>query len=209
MEKWQKFFLWWGMPRTSLLCLLTLLLGLNFLPQPLQANTLPLSCQILCWLGICKDLKALSQTLQGWTRSLSCALSPPTLIPSSNNMISLTNLPSTPRGPVASRWAPLFICSLKLILVLKMMLQMTNLILWCAYNLTRYPSCSIFYKGLAPWTTNMCLDRKFIFFFKFMPQWLHCFGKQGRVASGRWSGASGGPRNSCFWVFVYLYNVVV
>ena len=27
----------------------------------------------------------------------------PTLIPSSNNMISLTNLPSTPAGPVASR----------------------------------------------------------------------------------------------------------
>ena len=42
-----------------------LLLGLNFLPQPLQANTWPLCCQILCWLGICKDLKALSQTLQG------------------------------------------------------------------------------------------------------------------------------------------------
>ena len=62
----------------KLLCLLILLLGLNFLPQPLQANTLPLCCQILCWLGICKDLKALSQTLQGWTISLSCALSPHT-----------------------------------------------------------------------------------------------------------------------------------
>ena len=112
------FILWWGFPHTSLLCLLMLLLGLNFLQQPLQANTLPLWCQILCWLGICKELKALSQTLQGWTLSLSC---PPTLIPSSDNIISLTNLPSTPADPVASRWAPLFMCPLKLILVLKMM----------------------------------------------------------------------------------------
>ena len=40
-------------------------LGLNFLQQPLQANTWPLYCQIVCWLGIFKDLKALSQTLQG------------------------------------------------------------------------------------------------------------------------------------------------
>ena len=35
---------------------------------------------------------------------LSLVLCPPTLIPSSDNMISLTNLPSTPAGPVASRW---------------------------------------------------------------------------------------------------------
>ena len=34
---------------------------------------------------------------------LSLVLCPPTLIPSSNNMISLTNLPSTPAGPGASR----------------------------------------------------------------------------------------------------------
>ena len=50
-------------------------LGLNFLPQSLQANTLLLCCRILCWLNICTDLKVLSQTLQGWTHSLSCALS--------------------------------------------------------------------------------------------------------------------------------------
>ena len=73
----------------------------------------------LCWLGICKDLAALSQTLQEWTLSLSLVLCPLTLIPSSNNMISLTSLPSIPAGPVTSRWAPLFICSLMLILVLK------------------------------------------------------------------------------------------
>ena len=34
----------------------------------------------------------------------------------------------------------------------------------------------------------MCLDRLFL------PQWFHCSGKQGRVASGRGSSASGGPR---------------
>ena len=35
--------------------------------------------------------------------SLSLMLCPPTLIPSSNNMISFTNLPSTPAGPGARR----------------------------------------------------------------------------------------------------------
>ena len=40
--------------------------------------------------------------------SLLCFV-PPTLIPSSNNMISLTNLPSKPAGPVASRGANLFL----------------------------------------------------------------------------------------------------
>ena len=34
---------------------------------------------------------------------LSLVLCPPTLLPSSNNMISLTNLPSTPAGPGARR----------------------------------------------------------------------------------------------------------
>ena len=72
-EKWQKLFLWWGLPNRSLLCILMLLLWLNFLPQPLQASTLQMCCQILCWLSICKDLKALSQTLQGLTLPLSCA----------------------------------------------------------------------------------------------------------------------------------------
>ena len=43
----------------------------------------------------------------------------------------------------------------------------------------------------------------------FFSQWLHCSGKQGRVASGRWYGVSGGARYSWFRVFVYLYNVVV
>ena len=46
-----------------------------------------------------------------------------------------------------------------------------------------------------------------IFFKKFLSQWLHCSGKLGRVVNGSWSGASGGPRNSWFWVFVYLFNV--
>ena len=35
--------------------------------------------------------------------SLSLVICPPTLIPSSNNMISITNLPLTPAGPGASR----------------------------------------------------------------------------------------------------------
>ena len=40
---------------------------------------------------------------------------------------------------------------------------MTKLILRWAYNLTRYLSCSMFVKRLAPWTTNMCLDKLFFF----------------------------------------------
>ena len=38
--------------------------------------------------------------------------------------------------------------------------------------------------GRAPWTTNMCLNSLFSFFL-FLRQWLHCSGKQGRVASSR------------------------
>ena len=37
--------------------------------------------------------------------------------------------------------------------------------------------------GSMPWTTNMCLYRLDLLE-KFMPQWLHCSGKHGRVASG-------------------------
>ena len=70
IEKWQKLFLRWGLHNTSFLCLLMLLLGLNFLLHALQANTWPLWCQIFSWLGIGKDLKALSQTLHGWTLPL-------------------------------------------------------------------------------------------------------------------------------------------
>ena len=57
-----------------------------------------------------------------------------------------------------------------------------KLILLRAINL--YLSCSIFEGWLAPWTINMCLDRP-DFIERFLPQWLHCSGKQGRVASGR------------------------
>ena len=62
-----------------------------------MATVLPNSVR----LGICKDLKALSQTLQG-ELSHSLVLCPFTLIPSSNNMISLTNLPLKPVGPSTS-----------------------------------------------------------------------------------------------------------
>ena len=44
--------------------------------------------------------------------------------------------------------------------------------------------CNIFEGRLFPWTLTMCLDRV-DFLEKFSPQWLHCSGKQGRVASGR------------------------
>ena len=37
---------------------------------------------------------------------------------------------------------------------------------------------------LAPWTPNTFLDM-LDFFEKFLPQWLHCSGKQGWVANGR------------------------
>ena len=36
---------------------------------------------------------------------------------------------------------------------------MAKLILLCAINLARYLTCSIFEGWLAPWTTNICLDR--------------------------------------------------
>ena len=108
MEKWQELFLWRGLPHTSLLCLLMLLLGLNFLEQPLQANTWPLCCQTLCRLGICKDLKDFHRHFKG-EPSLSLMLCPPTLIPSSNNMISFTNLPSTCRSRCQKMSTPLHV----------------------------------------------------------------------------------------------------
>ena len=120
IEKLQKLFLWWGLPHTSFLCLLMLLLVLNFLPQSLQTNTWPLCCNIVWCLGVGKDLKALSQTLQWWTLYLSCALSTETELIQQQHELP-HKPPSTPAGPGASRWAPLFMCSLKLILVLKVM----------------------------------------------------------------------------------------
>ena len=73
---------------TSLLCLLMMLLTLNFLPLPLHTKTWPLCCHSLCWWGVGKDLKALSHTLQKCQPFL---LSPSTIIPSSNKRNSLTN----------------------------------------------------------------------------------------------------------------------
>ena len=62
-----------------------------------------------------------------------------------------------------------------------------------AIHLRTYLSCSIFKGWLAPWITNMCLDR-LDFHENFLPQWLHYAGKQGIVPSGRWSCALGGTR---------------
>ena len=59
---------------------------------------------------------------------------------------------------------------------------MTKLILWCAYNLTRYLSCSIFLKRLAPWTTNMCLDR--LFFLEVLATVVALFWQTGK--GGEW-----------------------
>ena len=79
-----------------------------------------------CAAKFCGDL-AFAKNWKLWHRhyrgepSLSLVLCPRTLIPSSKNMIALTNLPSTPTGPVTSRWASLFMCPLRLIPVLKMM----------------------------------------------------------------------------------------
>ena len=80
MEKWQKLYLWWGLSHTSQLCLLMLLLGLNFLPQPFQANTWPLQCTVLPTFFLLarhfQRLETLSQTLQEETY-LYHALCPP------------------------------------------------------------------------------------------------------------------------------------
>ena len=75
---------------------------------------------------------------------------------------------------------------------------MTKLIFLRAINLARYQSCSIFEGRMAQRTTNMRLDRM-DFLENFLPHWLHCSGKQVRVASGRWYGASGVTR---IWLFV-------
>ena len=75
-------------------------LGLNLLPQPFQANIWPLCCQILCWIGICKNLKRCHRHYRG-EPSLSLVLCSLTLSPSSNNMISPTNLPLKSSGPGA------------------------------------------------------------------------------------------------------------
>ena len=47
--------------------------------------------------------------------------SSPTLCPSSNSINIPTNLPLTCEGLIDSRWAPLFMCSLNIALVLKVM----------------------------------------------------------------------------------------
>ena len=194
----KKIFLRWGFPHTSLLCLLMLLLVLNFLPQSLQASTLQLCCQIVCWQGIFKDLKALSHTLQGWTLSLCWDLSPhtdpiqqqhdfphkPTLDTCRSRCQQISTplhvlLKADPRleGDVADGKADPLVC----------------------LQLNQISVLQHFSETTGSMDHQMCLDR--LFFKKFLPQWLHCSGKQGRVASGRLSGAC--------WVFVYLYNVVV
>ena len=67
---------------------------------------------------------------------------------------------------------------------------MEKLIILGAYNLAMY----LYLLWTAGWwTTNMCLDR-LVFLDKFLPQLLHCSGKQRRSASGLWSSASGGTR---------------
>ena len=193
----------------NLLLSVDVVVGLEPLATTLADKHTGRCCQIVCWLDIHKNLKAWPHTLQGWTLSFLCALSPhtffPTLVPSSNNMNSLTNIPSTSSGLGARRWAPLFMSFLKLILVLKAIYQMRNLFLLPAINLARYLSCSIFEGRMAPWTTNMSLDR-LESSLKFLPEWLHCSGKQGGVASGRWSGALGITRYLWCWVFMWLFN---
>ena len=77
-------------------------LGLNFLPQTLQTNTWPLCCPILFWLSVGKDLNPCNRHYRG-EPSLSLVLCSLKMITSINNMNSLTNLPSTPPVPGASR----------------------------------------------------------------------------------------------------------
>ena len=49
-------------------------------------------------------------------------------------------------------------------------------------DLARGLSCCVFKGQLAPWTTNMGLDRLHLIE-KFLPQWLHWIGKKDRVGS--------------------------
>ena len=85
------------------------------------------------------------------------------------SIIFLTNPPSTIAGAGAINWAFVFMCSLKLILVLK-----ANGILLRAFDLARHLSCRICKEWLAPWTTNMCLYRPY-FLEKFLPVSSWCF----------------------------------
>ena len=133
-----------SVPHTSLLCLLLMLLGLHFLPQPLQEHTWPLCCQILCWLGICKDLKALSQTLQGRSLSLSCALSPHNdPIHQQHDFHHKPDL-NFCRSSCQQMSTPIHVL-LKADPCLEDDVADDKADLWCAYNLTRYLSCSIFF----------------------------------------------------------------
>ena len=108
----------------------------TFCQKTLHTNTWPMFFQIVCWLGVGKDFKVLSQTSQGWTISLSCDFyffktsghstwRKYVLIPNTDPIQKKhefsANLPSTPGGPGASIWVPLFVFSLKLTLVLKVM----------------------------------------------------------------------------------------
>ena len=84
---------------------------------------------------------------------------------------------------------------------------MTKLILLRAINFTRYLSCSIFWGRLAPWTTNMCLNRLGI---------IICFCHSGYTVLANRAGwqvagdllSRESLDNSC-WDFVYIYDAAV
>ena len=73
MEKLQKLFLWWGLPHTSLLCMLMMLL-VDLLATTLADQHITTVLPKFLRFRRCQNSKALSHTLQGWPFSLSFAL---------------------------------------------------------------------------------------------------------------------------------------
>ena len=152
-----------------------LLLVLNFLPQPLQTNA---------WLSSYVLLRR-SQRLESLVTYIT-EVNPLSLVCFVPLTDSIQNQHEFPHKPALDifrfRYKQM---STPLHVPLKADPSLEgNTAKLHAINLARYLSCSIFEGRMDPWTTNMCLDR-LEFREKFLLQWLHCSGKQGRVASGR------------------------
>ena len=75
-------------------------------------------------------------------------------------------------------------CSLKLNLVLKVDVSEGKADPPACHQLGQVSVLQYLEGWPAPWTTNMCLDM-LDFLEKFLPQWLHWAGEQGRAASCR------------------------
>ena len=117
MEKWQKLFLCWALPYTSLLCRLMLLLGVELLATTFAGKHM---VTVMPNFVLARHLQRLESFVTYITGVNPLSLSLLCLVPLHWSHPARTWFPSQ-TCPGARIWAPLFMCSLKLILVLKVM----------------------------------------------------------------------------------------